>query len=162
MLLYTNYNIVFQEVPGEVSLAINLSNCPNRCPGCHSPYLQENTGTPLTETVLQSWLDRYGDAITCVCFMGGDAAPDEVERLASFIRQNAYPKSNQKKLKTCWYSGKNSLPENFNIQSLNYIKLGSYIQDKGGLSSPGSNQKFYRIDTAELTDLTYLFWRSKL
>ena len=29
MLKYANYDIVFQEVPDEVTLAINISNCPN-------------------------------------------------------------------------------------------------------------------------------------
>ena len=36
MLKYANFDIVFQEVPEEVTLAINISNCPNQCPGCHS------------------------------------------------------------------------------------------------------------------------------
>ena len=49
MLKYTDYDIVFQEIPDEVTLAINLSNCPNRCKGCHSPYLQQNVGEALTE-----------------------------------------------------------------------------------------------------------------
>ena len=36
MLRYTNTDIVFQELPDEVTLAVNLSGCPCRCPGCHS------------------------------------------------------------------------------------------------------------------------------
>ena len=39
MLKYVNTGIVFQEIPDEVTLAINISNCPCRCPGCHSRYL---------------------------------------------------------------------------------------------------------------------------
>ena len=46
MLKYANFDIVFQEVPEEVTLAINISNCPNQCPGCHSKYLWENKGKP--------------------------------------------------------------------------------------------------------------------
>ena len=38
MLKYANFDIVFQEVPDEVTLAINISNCPNQCVGCHSKY----------------------------------------------------------------------------------------------------------------------------
>ena len=37
---YYNFDIVFAEIPGETTLAINIANCPNRCPGCHSPHLQ--------------------------------------------------------------------------------------------------------------------------
>ena len=49
MLTYVNHDIVFQEFPDEVTLAINLSRCPNRCPGCHSPYLQQEEGEELTK-----------------------------------------------------------------------------------------------------------------
>ena len=40
MLKYTTHDIVFQEFPDEVTLAVNLSRCPNACPGCHSAALQ--------------------------------------------------------------------------------------------------------------------------
>ena len=36
MLKYVNTAVVFQEIPDEVTLAINISGCPCRCPGCHS------------------------------------------------------------------------------------------------------------------------------
>ena len=39
MLKYVNCGIVFQEIPDEVTLSINISNCPCHCPGCHSNYL---------------------------------------------------------------------------------------------------------------------------
>ena len=48
MLKYTTYDIVFQEFPDEVTLAVNLSLCPNGCPGCHSSYLQGDLGEELT------------------------------------------------------------------------------------------------------------------
>ena len=47
MLKYVNTDIVFQEIPDEVTLAINISNCPCHCPGCHSHYLWEDIGLPL-------------------------------------------------------------------------------------------------------------------
>ena len=47
MLKYVNTGIVFQEIPDEVTLAINISNCPCHCPGCHSHYLWEDIGLPL-------------------------------------------------------------------------------------------------------------------
>ena len=85
MLKYTGFDIVFQEIPDEVTLAVNISNCPHRCPGCHSPYLWEDTGEPLTAAVLADWLTHYSREITCICFMGGDASPDEVAGLARWI-----------------------------------------------------------------------------
>ncbi|RKV72511.1 MAG: 4Fe-4S cluster-binding domain-containing protein, partial [Neisseria sp.] len=35
-LKFTVEQIVWQEVPGEVSLAFLFSGCPLRCKGCHS------------------------------------------------------------------------------------------------------------------------------
>lgn len=75
MLKYVNHDIVFQEFPDEVTLAINLSLCPNGCPGCHSAYLQGNVGDELTEERLRAILDNYIGEITCVGFMGGDNDP---------------------------------------------------------------------------------------
>ena len=75
MLRYTDYDIVFREIPDETTLAVNLAGCPNRCPGCHSPQLQEPIGEPLTEEVVERLLARYGAAVTCFCLMGGDAEP---------------------------------------------------------------------------------------
>ena len=92
MLRYTDYDIVFQEVPDEITLAINISNCPNRCKGCHSPYLLKDIGEPLTEENLTVLLRKYGKAITCVCFMGGDASPADIEQLAEYLhRQTVAP-----------------------------------------------------------------------
>ena len=52
MLRFVNYDLVFQEIPDEVTLALNISNCPNRCDGCHSPYLMEDVGAILGENAL--------------------------------------------------------------------------------------------------------------
>ena len=46
-LKYVNTEVVFQEVPDEISLAINISGCPIHCPDCHSKFLWENVGTIL-------------------------------------------------------------------------------------------------------------------
>lgn len=87
MLRYTDYDIVFREIPDETTLAVNLSGCPNRCPGCHSPQLQEPIGEPLTEAVVERLLARYGATVTCLCLMGGDGDPHEAARLALFARR---------------------------------------------------------------------------
>lgn len=149
MLRYHSYNIVFQEVPGEVTLAINLSNCPNGCKGCHSPHLQQNIGIELTEKVIDALLVKYGDAITCVCFMGGDSDPLKVQKLAGFIKQ----KTNTQ-LKTAWYSGKQKLPENFVFENFDFLKLGPYVETLGGLDSPSTNQRFYKVEDGELINET--------
>ena len=154
MLKFVDYHIVFQEVPGEVSLAINLSNCPNRCEDCHSPHLREDIGEILDNAVLAELLERYSSAITCVCFMGGDALPKEVEQCAIFIQNQT-----NRQIKTAWYSGKNDFPQECSVESFDYIKLGEYTAHLGGLDSRTTNQRFYRVDEGELIDKTDLFWR---
>jgi anaerobic ribonucleoside-triphosphate reductase activating protein len=152
MLRFVNYNIVFQEVPGEVTLAINLSNCPNRCRGCHSPYLQEDAGDVLDKSCLEALLEKYGRAVTCICFMGGDADAQEIARLACFIQQKTCGQT-----RTAWYSGKACLPAGFALSHFNYIKLGAYIEQRGGLDSETTNQRFYRIDNGNMVDITGKF-----
>ena len=44
---YLDTQIVFAEIPDEITLAINITNCPFRCPDCHSPELQRNIGNNL-------------------------------------------------------------------------------------------------------------------
>ena len=156
MLRFLSYNIVFQEVPGEVSLAINISNCPNGCKGCHSPYLQEDKGDILDESMIDALLVKYGDAVTCICFMGGDADPQTVERLSRYIR-----KSTDSQLKTAWYSGKARLQKNCSIANFDYLKLGPYVESLGGLDSSTTNQHFYLIIAGELVDESFLFQKKK-
>lgn len=152
MLKYLNYDIVFQEVPGEVCLAINITNCPNRCKGCHSPELMKDIGEELNESVLLSLLEKYGKAIGCICFMGGDASPKEVEYLASFLK-----KQRTFEIKVAWYSGKQYLPSNFEIDHFDFIKLGPYVQNMGGLNSLTTNQRFYRVENAKMIDGNKMF-----
>ena len=105
MVRYHNFDIVFAEIPCETTLAINITNCPNRCRGCHSLHLQADMGRVLDEAELCGILARYGRSVTCVCFMGGDAAPHEIAALADVVRQK-FPV-----LHTGWYSGRAWLPE---------------------------------------------------
>ena len=145
MLKCYSYDIVCQEIPNEISLAVNISCCPNRCPGCHSPWLWDNSGEEMTEEMLSGLIGKYSAAITCFCFMGGDAEPMEIMRLAAWIKRQ-WPH-----IKTAWYSGKEALPERFDINVLDYLKLGSYIESLGGLKSPETNQMLYRIQNGNMT-----------
>ena len=126
---YYNFDIVFAEIPGETTLAINIANCPNRCPGCHSPHLQADAGHVLDAPELRALLERYGRSVTCVCFMGGDAAPHRIARLAEVVRQ-----------------------------VFDYIKLGGWVESLGPLTSPTTNQRLYRIGPAgAMEDITEQF-----
>ena len=151
-----SFDIVFQEIPGEVTLALNLSNCPCHCPGCHSPHLAEDIGEPLTEELLDALINQYKGLITCVAFMGGDAAPEEVARLAEHIK-NLQSSIFNLQLKTAWYSGRMNMPEN--EEAFDYVKLGGYVESLGGLKSPKTNQRLYKRVGDVWEDITSVFWR---
>ena len=139
-MYYTDYDIVFQEVPDETTLALSISGCPYRCHGCHSSYLwQRDAGTFLSCAELERLIRRYEHSITCVCFMGGDADHYDLNMLMAFIREY-YPT-----LRIAWYSGSDKFPEDIRYDLLSYIKLGHYDATRGPLTSPTTNQRFYAI-----------------
>ena len=151
MLKFVDTLVSFQEVPDEITLCINISNCPCHCEDCHSPYLAEDIGTELTWNELEK-LIKNNIGISCVCFMGGDSCPDYIEQLALFIKyQSWYP------LKVAWYSGKSSIPNDLDINLFNYIKVGPYIPKLGGLDKETTNQIMYKVEDGELIDITYRF-----
>lgn len=151
---YVDKLIVFSEIPNEITLALNISNCPIHCEGCHSKYLWEDIGTELTSEVLEDLIDKH-DGITCVCFMGGDSEPELVNLLAERVHKLG--------LKTCWYSGKQELSDKINLKNFEFIKLGPYIKELGGLDSKTTNQRFYEYNGLDSTigegwqDITYKF-----
>ena len=155
MLKYANHDVVFQEIPDQVTLAINISNCPNHCPGCHSKYLWKDVGDELNKNALERLISK-NDGITCVCFMGGDQAPAEVSQLASFVKQK-YPK-----LKVGWYSGKEEISPAIDIRSFDYVKTGRYDEKCGPLSSPTTNQRMVkRLADGRLETITHFFQKKK-
>lgn len=159
MLKYVNTEITFLEVPDEITLCINISNCPCHCKGCHSPYLAEDIGEELKRDSLINLIDK-NEGITCVCFMGGDSNPTSIEALSIIVKHH-YPK-----LKVAWYSGRQELPSDIDLEWFDYIKLGPYIEELGPLNKLTTNQRFYKIKNISSTeepryvmeDNTYLFW----
>ena len=156
MLKYVNTDVVFQEIPDEVTLAINISNCPCHCPGCHSQYLWDDIGLPLDTRAVDAFVERLSADITSIAFMGGDADPKGVNMLAQYVHEE-YPK-----LKVAWYTGRIRVPAIVNKADFDYIKVGPYIRHLGPLKSPTTNQRLYcRQDDGTFEDITYRFWRGE-
>ncbi len=156
---YVDTKVVFREVPDEVTLAINISNCPVKCPGCHSSYLAQDIGEPLDFDVLKKLIDN-NPGITCVSFMGGDAQRELVGEFSRKLKQ-CYPG-----LKTCWYSGRDLEQAKINFDTLDFVKVGPFIDEYGPLDSPTTNQRFYAIShngkESELIDWTHRFQKTTL
>ena len=143
---YLSTMICFREFPDEISLCINISGCKFCCPGCHSPELWEDIGTELTfDEVLK--LISKNEGITCIGLMGGN--PKEINEIAKAINHT---------YKIGWYWGGTSIPKEIELELFDYIKIGPYIKELGGLDNPNTNQKMYQIGpNCILNDITYKF-----
>ena len=154
MLKYVNSDIVFQEIPDEVTLAINISNCPCHCPGCHSRYLWDDVGLPLNPEAIDAFVGKYGSDLTCIAFMGGDSDPKGVDLLAQYVHEE-YPH-----LRVAWYSGRTVISPLIQKNDFDYIKIGPFIRHLGPLKRPTTNQRLYRQnDQGEFEDITACFWK---
>lgn len=149
MLKYVDVAVTFAEVPDEISLCINISNCPCHCENCHSSYLAEDIGNILDKKSLDYLLTKF-NGISCVSFMGGDKDPLSINILAKYIK-------NKYNLKVCWYSGKQEISNYIELKWFDYIKIGPYISQNGPLNNSHTNQKFYRIVNNKIIDITYKF-----
>ena len=155
-LKFTIEQIVWQEVPGEVSLAFLFSGCPLRCKGCHSADTwKEGIGTELTEDYLKGHLKRYRGLITCVLFMGGEWQPEALQKMLAIVTQAG--------LKACLYTGLEreelEAVSDGILPYLTYLKTGRWQMELGGLESPATNQKFINLHTGEV--LNRLFIKDK-
>ena len=154
MIKYVETRVVMSEVPDQITLAINLSNCWFGCPGCHSPHLWGDTGNELTFYELDK-LIRANDGIDCVCFMGeGSKNIHDLNRLMLHVKEN-YPD-----MKVAVFTGRDYIPDGINKEALDYIKIGHYDTKLGGLNKKTTNQRMFKIDhnTNEYVDLTSRFW----
>ena len=148
---YFTQGIVFSEIPDEITLELGISNCPFRCEGCHSPFLQKDIGTELTLEILKELIED-NNGISCVLFSGG--SPNEVENVCYYVRI-FYPN-----IKTAWYTGIETIPTDLNLDYFDYIKVGAYKKDLGDLRNPNTNQKLYKKDkNGKLENITYRFWK---
>ncbi|MBO4641246.1 MAG: anaerobic ribonucleoside-triphosphate reductase activating protein [Bacteroidaceae bacterium] len=153
MLKYVDCDIVFQEVPNEVALAISISGCPCHCPGCHSPYLWQDVGEELTPESIDQLIATNGDHISCVALMGGDGDPVQVDCLAQHIHHK------YQGMHVAWYSGRTVISRDIDVSNFDYIKIGPYIRHLGALKHRTTNQRLYRICDGRMQDITSTFWR---
>lgn len=149
-LKYIGYTIACQEVPDEVSIVFNISDCPYKCRGCHSQYLWEYDGKYISDDI-ESILYQYENLATCVCFMGGDQNLPEIKEMLKQCKLHGF--------KTCIYSGSNDVDTFKDVYNeIDYLKIGEYKEELGGLKNKSTNQVFYKKnDVGEYEDCTYLF-----
>ena len=152
MIKYFRTAVVFEEVPDEVTLAIEITNCPGHCEGCHSPWLREDIGEELTPDILEE-LIKKNDGITCLCFMGEGNDREGLFELVNHLI--AY----HPELKRAIYTGTDDFESFINV--FDYVKYGPYKVEFGPLNKETTNQHLLKVDlrTCKYEDITYKFWK---
>jgi anaerobic ribonucleoside-triphosphate reductase activating protein len=158
MIKYKDYYVVFEEIPDKITLAVNITNCQNRCIGCHSPELRENIGKELTTDEIDHMI-KENDGINCFLFMGEGNDLETLVNLAKYIKENY-------QLSVALYSGREKSEYEL-LKTFDFIKIGPYIEKYGPLNKETTNQRLYHIKHFEdsdiefkIEDITGKFWRN--
>ena len=106
MLKFLNTMVVFEEIPDKISLAVNMTNCQNKCVGCHSPQLRKDIGKELTEEVVDE-LIKENEGINCFLFMGEGNDKDSLIKMARYIKEK------YASLSLAIYSGRDNVEDDF-------------------------------------------------
>ena len=115
---------------------------------------EEMPGEELTDDIFKALLAK-NKHISCVLFYGGEWVLPRLLELISIAKS--------KNLKVCLYTGlmleevrqtKNQL-----LEVLDYIKVGRWIEELGGLNKKTTNQRLYRIKDGQLEDITNVFYK---
>ena len=143
-------DIVLEEIPDKVTLAVEITNCQGSCPGCHSPFLKLDIGEELTPAVVDRLIaDNYG--VNCFLLLGEGKDLQALLGIAEHLRK-AHPE-----LERAVYSGRVAVePEIY--EAFDYVKVGPYIAARGPLNSPTTNQRLYHHGE----DITARFWHKGL
>ena len=149
-------NVVLEEIPDRLTLAIDISNCTGLCEGCHSPFLRRDVGVELTPEAIDSLIaGNFG--INCFLFLGEGNDHAALMSAANYVRR-AYPS-----LALGLYSGTESVEEDV-WELFDYVKIGPFRPSCGPLNKTTTNQRLYRIlhnadGTRTVDDITARFWR---
>lgn len=156
MIKYNDYYIVFEEIPDKLTLAVNITNCQNRCVGCHSPELRENIGKELTIEEVDKIISE-NDGINCFLFMGEGNDKESLFGLAKYIKDKY-------DIDIALYSGREKVEYDI-LQLFDYVKVGPYIEEYGPLNKKTTNQRLYKITHEDgpikfgMKDITSEFWK---
>lgn len=155
MLYFIEAALSHNEIPGESSLIIYISGCTMRCKNCHYPDLQKCDYGDLLDKAFYDLLDAYQSQISCVCFLGeGQCGNEEVQQFKTYA---SVTKARGKRVGL--YSGRDiEKPESW-MGIFDYVKIGSYIEEKGPLTSETTNQRMYYHIDCEWRDITKKFWK---
>lgn len=168
--------VSFNEIPDKTAVYFELGDCNAHCKGCHSPELQEP---------FRLHDDRYVSINDCMKYADEqlDKGANAIVVLGGTKTYTDFPlipllKALGTLAPVCLYSGSDSV-QTERMRAVEagcqWLKVGSYQADKGGLMSKKTNQRFYEIfpcyrkDAYDLIidkeydfiDNTYMFWEKR-
>ena len=143
-------DVVLEEIPDKVTLAVDISNCRGSCIGCHSPFLKQDIGVELTPDAVDRLIaDNFG--VNCFLLLGEGKDPEALLRIAEHLRVH-HPD-----LERAVYSGRPEVePEIY--AAFDYVKVGPYVAELGPLNERTTNQRLYHHGE----DITFRFWHKGL
>ncbi|MCR4859043.1 MAG: anaerobic ribonucleoside-triphosphate reductase activating protein [Bacteroidales bacterium] len=143
-------DIVLEEIPGRVTLAVEISNCRGSCIGCHSPFLRQDLGEELTPDIVDRLIaDNFG--VNCFLLLGEGKDLEALLGIADHLRRR-HPG-----IERAVYSGRAEVePEIY--AAFDYVKVGPYIAEYGPLNERTTNQRLYYHGE----DITSRFWHKGL
>ena len=143
-------DVVLEEIPDKVTLAVEVSNCRGSCIGCHSPFLKQDIGVELTPDAVDRLIaDNFG--VNCFLLLGEGKDPEALLRIAEHLRVH-HPD-----LERAVYSGRPEVePEIY--AAFDYVKVGPYVAELGPLNERTTNQRLYHHGE----DITFRFWHKGL
>ena len=143
-------DVVLEEIPDKVTLAVEISNCRGSCIGCHSPFLKQAIGVELTPDAVDRLIaDNFG--VNCFLLLGEGKDPEALLRIAEHLRVH-HPD-----LERAVYSGRPEVePEIY--AAFDYVKVGPYVAELGPLNERTTNQRLYHHGE----DITFRFWHKGL
>ena len=145
-LYFYTKNVVFQEVPNEISLAFSIAGCKNNCKNCSWKSF-DISPKELTDDLYEELLEKYKGTVSCILFLGGEWNKDHLI--------NNLKKAHQFGYKTCLYTGQEDVTKDIK-DNLDFIKVGPYIEEKGGLNNPNTNQRFFDLKTNQLLNKYFI------
>ena len=140
--------ITLNEVPDKIAYFIELGSCTQRCKGCHSKELWEEVKSPMSLEDVLRWAEKAIESgATAIVLMGGTCNKMSIPDLLKVLDglSEIAP--------TCLYSGLDDEETNTYIaehSGITWLKTGSYKEELGGLSSPTTNQRFYRKEYEQI------------
>ena len=164
MLKVYDSAVTMSEFPDEITLCVNISNCPGMCDGCSEPWLLEDVGEELTESKIDELIADH-PGITVFGLMGGDSDQGDVVRIVNYVHEKHH-------LKVGMYSGREFLNMKL-LECLDLYKIGRWIMPKGPVSEwhqtnngvlqfPWSNQLLFEKIGNMWFNTTYKFRKEKV